>query len=53
MAQRRHGGFGQKPDVQKADCQLAVKGAADAAMQVSFQDRSTRRRSRRPLSYLS
>ncbi len=52
MAQRRHGGFGQKPHVQKADCQLAAKGAANAAMEGNFQDRSkSAERSRRPLSY--
>jgi len=42
--------FGQKPHVQKADCQLAAKGAANAAMEVNFQDRSkSAERSRRPL----
>jgi hypothetical protein len=39
MAQRRYGAFRQKPHVQKADCQLAAKGSADAGMEVSIQDR--------------
>jgi len=48
-AQRRHGRFDQKPHGQKADCQLAAKGAADAALEVSVQDRSkSAERSRRP-----
>jgi hypothetical protein len=51
MAQRRHGGFGQELHVQKADCGLAAKGATNAAIEVSFQDRSkSAERSRRPLS---
>ena len=54
MAQRRHEGFGQKLHVQKADCQPAAKGAANAAIEVSFQDRSkSAERPRRPSSYLS
>jgi hypothetical protein len=32
MAQGRDAGFGQKPHVQKADCKLATKGAANAAI---------------------
>jgi len=39
MAQRRHRDFRQKLHVQKADCQLAAKGAANAAIEISFQDR--------------
>jgi hypothetical protein len=39
------------PHVQKADCQLAAKSAAEAMMEVSIQDRSnSAERSRRPLS---
>jgi hypothetical protein len=54
MAQRRHEGFGQKLHMQKADCQPAAKGAANAAIEVSFQDRSkSAERPRRPSSYLS
>ena len=52
MTQRRHGGFGQKLYVYVADHQLAAKCAADAAMEISFQDaRSLRGRSRRPPLY--
>jgi hypothetical protein len=52
MAQRRHGGLGQNLHVQKADWQLAAKGAANAAIEISFQDRSeSAERSRRPLLY--
>ena len=54
VAQRRHRGFGQKLHVQKADCQPAAKGAANAAIEVSFQDRSSSaERPRRPPSHLS
>ena len=54
MTQRRHGDFHQKAHAQKADCQLAAKGAADAAKEeVSLQDCSrSADRSRRPLSIL-
>jgi len=42
-----------EPHVQKADCQLAAKGAADAEMEVNVhRDRSkSAERSRRPLLY--
>ena len=40
MAQLRHGDFSQELCVQKADCQLAAKGGANAAIEISFQDRS-------------
>ena len=54
MAQRRHGGFCQKPHVRKGDCQLAVKGAANAGIEISFQDRpKSAERSRRPPLYAS
>ena len=54
MAQRRHEGFGQKLHAQKADRQPAAKGAVNAAIEVSFQDRSkSAERPRRPSSYLS
>lgn len=49
--QRRHEGFGRKLRVQKADCHLAAKGTANAAIEISFQDHSkVWERSRRPLS---
>jgi hypothetical protein len=38
MAQRRRRDFCQKPHARGA-CQLAVKGAAKAAIEISFQDR--------------
>jgi hypothetical protein len=41
MAERRHGGFGQKPLVEK--CQLTAKGVAKAAIEISFHDRRNRR----------
>ena len=42
MAQLNYGTgtFRQTPHVQKADCQLAAKGSADAGMEVSIEDRS-------------
>jgi hypothetical protein len=41
------------PHMQKANCQLAAKDAADAAIEVSFRVCSkSAERSRRPLSYL-
>jgi hypothetical protein len=53
MAQLRHGDFSQELCVQKADCQLAAKGGANTAIEISFQDRSkSAERSRRPLPYL-
>jgi hypothetical protein len=42
-AQRRRGAFRQMPHVQRADCQLAVKGATDAVMGSASRTARSRR----------